>query len=288
MSNGKVIPPPIAVPNFSLENPGCYIVTGGSQGLGFEICVQLKRAGAKGIAIVSDQNETGQQACKKVNQIPSNPSCLVVFVFADLSNAEQVVTVVDSCVELLKSRGPIVGLVNCAGDTSRGSLHETDMGLWDKMLNVNLRAPFVLTQAISRHMMNNNVRGSIVNISSSSAHGGGTFMLAYSVSKAALSVMTRNNASELMNKGIRVNAVNMGWCLTDNEHKLQSSTRGERWLEQTETAMPIGRILRAVDVASVVGFLMSDSAPMMTGAVIDLAPESIPGLLPPGIGQPKL
>ena len=76
--------------------------------------------------------------------------------------------------------------------------------------------------SLTAHVAGAQVRGAIVNISSVAAHGGAPFIMPYSVSKAALNCMTKNNAAELAPKGIRVNAINMGWTYTENEDKLRS------------------------------------------------------------------
>merc|ERR1712054_452120 len=106
-------------------------------------------------------------------------------------------------------------------------------------------------------------RGSIVNISSLAAKGGAPFIMAYSASKAALNVLTQNNATELAPHGIRVNAINMGWTYTENEN----------------AQMPLKRLMRPVDVACTACFLLSPAAQMMTGNVLDLHPDTALGML---------
>ena len=92
--------------------------------------------------------------------------------------------------------------------------------------------------------------------------------MAYSVSKAAVVTLTKNNAAELAPHGIRVNAINMGWCYTENEDKLQTAQSGNsRWIDDADSSVPLGRILRPEDVAATVGFRLSDSAAMMTGVL---------------------
>ena len=120
----------------------------------------------------------------------------------------------------------------------------------------------------------------MVNIASVASHGGAPFIMAYSVSKAALVALTKNNAAELAPRRIRVNAVNMGWCYTDNEDKLQKANTGdEKWIEKADAGCPLGRILRPADVASTVCFLLSSASSMMTGSVIELHPEFSEGML---------
>jgi len=176
------------------------------------------------------------------------------------------------------------GLVNCAGDTTRGSLETTTVELWDKLMNTNLRAPFILSQEISKHMKEKKIMGSIVNISSIASHTGAPFIMTYSVTKAALNTMTKNNAMELRPWRIRVNSINMGWTYTDNEDILQTKQKGGDWLEKAEEKHPFGRLLRSDDITNTVLFLLSDGASMISGAVIDVHPEFIAGMMPDTVG----
>ena len=99
----------------------------------------------------------------------------------------------------------------------------------------------MITQGAAKHMMENNVRGSIVNICSVAAKGGAPFIMEYSWAKAALVSFTKYNAAELAPKGIRLKWLNMGWCLTENEHKLQSQQSGdENWYETASKGVPLG------------------------------------------------
>mmetsp|Transcript_46489 Transcript_46489/g.86376 ORF Transcript_46489/g.86376 Transcript_46489/m.86376 type:complete len:148 (+) Transcript_46489:259-702(+) len=96
---------------------------------------------------------------------------------------------------------------------------------------------------------------------------------------AALVNLTRNNAAELASKGIRVNGINMGWCMTENENKLQKKQSDENWIVRADESVPLGRILRPEDVASSVVFLLSHASAMMTGSVLELHPEFPHGML---------
>ena len=108
--------------------------------------------------------------------------------------------------------------------------------------------------------------------------GGAPFILAYSCSKAALACFTKNTAAELRPHGIRVNQVNMGWCLTDAEDRGQSATN-RFWLAEADAASPSGRILRPEDTAASVVHLLSESASMVTGAILDISPDMLPGIM---------
>ena len=111
---------------------------------------------------------------------------------------------------------------------------------------INVRAPFFVLQGAAELMRREGVRGSIVNIGSVCAHGGPTRLLAYSVSKGALAVMTKSAAFSLMRHGIRVNQINPGWMDTESEDLVQrrwhDATDG--WLERAEAIQPYGRLIK--------------------------------------------
>lgn len=266
--------PPLSTPGYDVTGR-VFIVTGGTQGLGLGIARQLQQQGAAGLVVVSRNQTKGDAVSKEL----STDACTCRFVQADLGDAAQAQSVVPQAVEWMKDVGPISGLVNAAAITARGNLFTTTAEGFDLQMAINVRAPLLLTQAIAKHMMEQNIRGSIVNISSVASHGGAPFILAYSASKAALNCVTTNNAAELAPHGIRVNAINMGWTVTDNETNLQRQAMGEDWVAQADSGVPLGRILRPDDVASTVGFLLSDSSAMMTGSVLQLHPEFPHGML---------
>merc|ERR1711904_451041 len=262
--------PPLSAPTFDVT--GChFIVTGGTQGLGLEIARQLRKVGARKIALLSRTRSKGQAAVAEL----SAEGCTAYFVEADMADPESVQAAAAEAIKVLGGR--VDGLVNAAGTTERGNMMDTTVEMFDKQFDINTRAPFLLSQAVSKHMIETKSRGAIVNISSIAAKGGAPFICAYSASKAALNVLTANNASELAPYGIRVNAINMGWTLTDNENDLMVNKGGQNWLEQAEPSLPMKRIMRPVDVACTACFLLSPAAQMMTGNCLDLHPDTALG-----------
>ena len=160
--------------------------------------------------------------------------------------------------------------MNAAACTERGTLEDTTVEHWDKLMAINLRGPFLLMQDAVKVMQREGRGGSIVNILSMSAHGGTPNLTPYSVSKGALATLTRNAAHSQRKHRIRVNALNIGWMATPAEHAVQlKEGQPEDWLEAADKSTPFGRILRPSDVASMTIYLLSDLAAMMTGALID-------------------
>jgi NAD(P)-dependent dehydrogenase (short-subunit alcohol dehydrogenase family) len=249
--------------NDSLENK-VVIVTGSTQGLGESIAHRAARLGAKGI-VICGRNETNG---KNVVCALEKAGTKAIYVQADLEKEDDCRTIVKRCDETF---GRVDGLVNSAGLSSRGTLDSTSVELWNKLFNVNTRAPFILMQEAVRVMKREGIKGSIVNIITMGAYGGPPQLMAYCSSKAALSVLTKNVAQTLLPSGIRANGLNIGWMETPGEHAVQKESRQpQNWLEQANAARPFGRILHPKDIAPMVTYLLSDQAQMMTGSIIDL------------------
>jgi len=268
MGNG----PALSRPSFDLTGKH-YIVTGGTQGLGLEIAQQLRDCGAARLVLMSRTRSKGEAAAAKL----SNDNCVATFVETDISD----VASLQSSVELAATalNGQVDGLINAGGTTDRGNLMNTTVEMFDKQFETNTKGPFFLTQAVAKIMIETKTRGSIVNISSIAAKGGAPFISAYSASKAALNVLTQLNATELAPYGIRVNSVNMGWTVTENETAKMVAKGGENWLEAADASVPMKRLMRPVDVACTALFLLSPAAEMMTGNAVDLHPDTALGLL---------
>jgi NAD(P)-dependent dehydrogenase (short-subunit alcohol dehydrogenase family) len=115
------------------------------------------------------------------------------------------------------------------------------------------------------------VAGSVVNIGSTSGHGGQPFILSYCISKGALETMTKNLAFSLMRHDIRVNQINPGWMDTESEDAVQRKFHGatDGWLERAEADQPMGRLIKPPEVAKAVSFYLSDDSGMLTGNIVD-------------------
>ena len=239
------------------------IVTGGTQGLGEGIARHLANLGAAGLVICGRNQERGQMVAADLEQA----GCKSIYVPTNLESEADCRRVVQVCDEQF---GRVNGLVNAAGMTTRGTLDDTSVALWDQMFAVNARAPFILMQESVRVMKREGQGGSIVNIGSMSAHGGQPFITAYCASKGALATLTKNAAHALRYDHIRVNALNIGWMYTPNEHAVQKAMgQPDNWLELAEAEKPFKRILHPRDVAGITAYLLSDAAEMMTGSLID-------------------
>lgn len=170
-------------------------------------------------------------------------------------------------------------LVNCAGDTSRGTVEDTPVELWDRIFAVNVRAPFLLIQA-SLPALRQSPCAAVVNIGSVNAYIGEPKLLAYSSSKGALTTLTKNLASGLNRERIRVNQINPGWTLTEGEEHVKTVVEGKPdWKAEALRTRPFGRLLLPEDIGRAALFLASDDSAAMTGAILDY--EQYPVGAPP-------
>jgi len=244
-------------------NHKIIIVTGGTQGLGEGIAQHLAELGAAGLVICGRNQEQGQAVANSLAEL----GCQSLYVPADLAREEDCRQVVRACDERF---GRLDGLVNAAGVTTRGTLEDTTVELWDYIFAVNARAPFILIQEARRIMQREKRGGSIVNILSMSSYGGQPFIMAYCASKGALATLTKNVAHSLRFERIRVNGLNIGWTSTTAEDAVQKAMGNpDNWLELAEAEMPFKRILHPLDIAKLTAYLLSDDAELMTGAIID-------------------
>lgn len=240
------------------------VITGSTQGLGETIARLFVARGAAGIVIAGRNRERGEAVRADLERAGTK----AVFVAADLGETAQVQGVMAACEQAF---GRVDCLVNAGALTDRGSILDTSPELFDRMFAVNVRAPFFLMQDAAKLMRQNGHGGTMVNILSTSAYGGQHFLAAYSASKGALGILTRNVAYALMRDGIRVNGLNIGWMNTPGEHAIQKRAHDapDDWLDQAGPNLPLGRLLEPAEVARAVAFLASAESMPMSGALVD-------------------
>lgn len=233
------------------------IITSATSGIGRATALRFAKAGAN-IAAVGRKKEILTEVCEEIKA--HKVSALAVN--ADVTNEADARRIV---AETASKFGRIDVLVNAAGILTNGTVEDTLLDSWDKMMNINLRAVFHLMQLALPHL--EKTKGNVVNVSSVTGLRAFPGVLAYCVSKAGLDQLTRCTALELAPKGIRVNAVNPGVVIT-NIHRRggMSESDYEAFLENSKTTHPIGRPGEAEEVAELIAFLASDKAAWITGA----------------------
>jgi NAD(P)-dependent dehydrogenase (short-subunit alcohol dehydrogenase family) len=239
------------------------VVTGGTHGLGAAIAARAARLGAAGIVTCGRDATRGEAVRQELEELGSD----AVFVAAELADENACRAVIAACDERF---GRLDGLVNAAGLSTRGTLDDTTVELWDRLFAVNVRAPFILMQEAARLMRRAGAGGCVVNIITMSSHGGEPVLTAYAASKGALATLTRSAGYQLQPDRIRVNGLNIGWTATEGEDAVQTESGApEDWLAAADAGAPLGRLLRPDDIAPMVTYLLSDAAALVTGSVID-------------------
>ncbi len=243
-----------------LENK-TIIVSGSSSGIGLAIAKNCLDQGAE---VLLHGTRTGQ--LEKLSE-ELGPKCH--WISCDLQDPDAGKIIVHGALEKF---GKLDGLVNNAGMFPRSNIAQVTADSFDKVFAVNVRAPMMLCQAAVHAFRDQKSIGSIVNIGSINAYCGQTDLLIYSMSKGALMTMTRNLGDSLGTEKIRVNQLNVGWTLTDTEHKTQlNEGQPEDWLDKIPAAFaPSGTILRPEEIAPHATFWLSDVSAPVSGQVVEV------------------
>ncbi|MGV9934709.1 SDR family oxidoreductase [Streptomyces olivaceoviridis] len=248
------------------------LVNGGSQGVGAAVARAAVREGAA-VAVSGRRREPGEALVAELSAAGGE----AVYVQADLADAGQAKASVAAVVD---AYGRIDCLVNSAGLTSRGTLLDTTPELFDAHIAVNLKGPFFAMQAAVADMTARKAPGTIVNVITSSAHGGQPFLAPYVAAKAGLAGLTRNAAHAHRWDRIRINGLNIGWTATEGEDATQRAFHGagDDWRERAAARLPMGRLGRPDEIADFVVFLLSERSGVVTGSVIDWDQNVLGGL----------
>jgi NAD(P)-dependent dehydrogenase (short-subunit alcohol dehydrogenase family) len=247
------------------------IVTGSSSGIGRGIADHFASLGAR--VVVHGLDEAEVLAARDRIRDTGGVATAIVANLSDVAACRRVVAFA------VEQYGGVDVLVNNAGSVARGSIEEAPVELWDAIMAVNLRAPFICLQEAVKSMKTRG-GGSIVNIGSVNAYIGEPKLGPYSVSKGGLMTLTRNAAASLNRYRIRVNQLNVGWTLTEGEHRVKRAEgKGPEWLDEAVATRPFGRLLTPHDIALAAAYFASDDSALITGAVTDL--EQYPVGAPP-------
>jgi NAD(P)-dependent dehydrogenase (short-subunit alcohol dehydrogenase family) len=240
------------------------VVTGGTQGLGENVALQLAGRGASGIVITGRNEERGERVSGVLRELGAKP----LFLAVDLADADAPFEVMRTADEAF---GRVDVLANCAANPERDTIWDSTPEFFDRMFAVNVRAPYFLMQGAAKIMRRESVQGTIVNVISISSHGGQPYISAYCASKGALATLTRNVAHALLPYRIRVNGLNPGWMATPGEDQTQRRFHEaeDDWLREAGKDLPFGRLIDPKEAARAVVFLASEESGLMTGAVVD-------------------
>jgi len=231
------------------------IVTGAGRGLGQGMATALAEAGADILAVDVIESTETQSLVRSLGR-----KCEILK--ADLTAPGAPAQIVDAAVASL---GRIDILVNNAGIIRRADFLEFSEKDWDDVMNLNIKAVFLLSQATARQMVAQNSGGKIISVASMLSFQGGVRVPSYTSSKSAVMGLTRLMACELGPKGINCNAIAPGYMATDNTIALRADEeRNKAILER----IPVGRWGTPDDLRGTVVFLASEAAAYVNGYTV--------------------
>ncbi len=185
--------------------------------------------------------------------------------FTKASDLTQAGSIEELGEEISRRWGAADILVNNAGIYPSGFLLDISTDEWDRIFNVNLRAPFILTRRIAIQMIAQKVKGSVINISSGASRKMRRTVVPYCTSKTALDRLTKGFAVELAEFGIRVNALEPGFAAGSTVSDLT-----DEHITNTVSAIPLGRSSSQADVGNGLLYLASEASSYVTGATLTI------------------
>jgi NAD(P)-dependent dehydrogenase (short-subunit alcohol dehydrogenase family) len=235
------------------------IVTGGASGIGLGIVERLAHDGAK-VAVLDLNLDDAKAAASKIRAAGGT----AIAVRVDVSDREAVFAGV---AQVRAEVGPATILVNNAGKEGFRPFLEITPESWNSLIAINLTGTFHCCQAVIPDMIEAGW-GRIVNISSSSTHGGQPLMSHYVASKSGVVGLTKSLALEFGPKGITVNTIPPGFIDTPMTRRNEAKGLLGKGIDHHAAQTPVRRAGRAEDIAAACAFLVSDEASYVTGQVI--------------------
>ena len=242
------------------------IVTGAARGIGLATAKLFNENGFKVAIVDKDKNE--------ITKLSLLNNDIRTFCY-DISNPDSIDKMFKS---ILKWYNRIDVLVNNAGVADFGKIEATDLNRWNDVMRTNLDGAFMCSQKSISHLKK--TRGCIINIASISGLRASTLRVAYGTSKAAIIQLTKQQAAELGEYGIRVNCVAPGPVKT----KLAMAVHTQDIIDAYHDAIPLNRYGTEIEIANAIYFLASEKASYVTGQI--LAVDG--GFEATGVGLPSL
>ena len=238
------------LPSFRLDGKNA-LVTGAGRGIGMGASIALAESGAK-VTLVSRT----EKELKEISDYINSQGYEASYISLDVNNENEIT-------ELINSSDPFDILVNNAGTNKPAKLVDTDINDFDYVMSLNVRSVINLTKNVVKKMLDNDVKGSIINVSSQMGHVGGPNRTTYCSSKFAIEGFTKALAIELAPNVIRVNTI----CPTFIQTPMtEPFLKDEEFKKNTIGMIPLGRLGEVKDLMGPFVFLASEASSLMTGS----------------------
>lgn len=252
-----------------LENQ-IILITGSTTGIGAAMARRFVAEGSR--VILHGQDTARGEALRR--ELGADRTA---FIPGDLADADYPPQLAEAAVRVY---GRLDALVNNAALTTRAHLEQTDVAFFDRMIAVNLRAPFMLIRALLPALEQS--EGCVLNVGSVLAHCGQSNLPAYSISKGGLMTLTRNLADTLGTRRVRVNQMNVGWTLTENEYSAKlADGLPANWPDTLPASVaPSGKLLMPEDIAEAALYWVNPASRPLSGTVFDAEQYPVVGRIP--------
>jgi NAD(P)-dependent dehydrogenase (short-subunit alcohol dehydrogenase family) len=245
----------VKIPTFDLNNK-VAIVTGATKGLGYGMALGLAQAGAN-VVVVSRTAADCDKVADEIKAMGRDALAMPT----DVTNQSAIQALVDGAV---KKFGRIDILVNNAGSAITKKAEDLTMEDWDRVTGIDLRAVFMVAQAVGKIMIEQQ-SGKIINIASIFGLVGDKQVLPYLAAKGGVIQMTKGLALEWAKYNIQVNAVAPGYVVTPMNEK---DLRDDKIYKHVTSKIPMRRLGQIEDIAGSVVFLASEAANYVTGTTL--------------------
>ncbi len=240
------------LPSFRLDGKRA-LVTGAGRGIGMGASIALAESGAN-VTLVSRTEKELKDLTDHIN----NEGFKASYEVLDVNNDDEVSAFINNA-------EPFDILINNAGTNRPAKLIHTKIKDFDYVMSLNVRSVISLTKLVVKKMLDSNIKGSIINVSSQMGHVGGPNRTTYCSSKFAIEGFTKSLAIELGPDGIRVNAI----CPTFIQTPMtEPFLKDEDFKKTTIGMIPIGRLGEVTDLMGPFVFLASDASSLMTGSSV--------------------
>lgn len=236
------------------------LITGSTTGIGEAMARRFVREGAR-VMIHGTRADAAAEVAGSLGEAAA-------FHVGDLAEATTAPTLIEATLAYF---GRLDAVVNNAAWVPKNNLTDLTLADWESVMAINLRAPFLLIQAALPALAE--AKGAVLNIGSVNAYCGEPNLLAYSVSKGGLTTLSRNLGDALhQSHGVRVNQINPGWVLTENEiQKKQAFGLPPDWHRHVPPVYaPSGGLIPAETIAAAAVYFVGEESRPISGSVVEL------------------